>query len=76
MLLDKAGCKGLSVGGAVVSGLHANFIENRSGCTAMDIATLAELCREKVYKKFGVTLSFEIKSVGFDRRFMEDDARA
>ncbi|MDR1021134.1 MAG: UDP-N-acetylmuramate dehydrogenase [Synergistaceae bacterium] len=74
-LLEEAGCKGLSVGGAVVSELHANFIENRANCTATDIATLAALCQDKVYKKFGVTLSFEIKPVGFERRFMEDDAR-
>ena len=76
-LLDEAGCKGLSAGGAAVSGLHANFIENRSGCcTASDIASLAKLCRRRVYEKFGVWLSFEIQFLGFDRRSMEDDALA
>ena len=57
--------------------MHANFIENRSGCcTASDITNLAKLCRRRVYEKFGVWLSFEIQFLGFDRRSMEDDALA
>jgi UDP-N-acetylmuramate dehydrogenase len=70
-LLEAAGCKGLSVGGAKVSEIHANFIENHGDCSAMDIANLARLCRDMVYEKFGVTLRFEIKSIGFERGFME-----
>ncbi|MDR1516320.1 MAG: UDP-N-acetylmuramate dehydrogenase [Synergistaceae bacterium] len=70
-LLEEAGCKDLSVGGARVSEIHANFIENYADCTAMDIARLAKLCRDKVYEKFGVALSFEIKFVGWRGDFME-----
>jgi UDP-N-acetylmuramate dehydrogenase len=70
-MLEEAGCKGLSLGGAKVSEIHANFIENHANCSAMDIARLARLCRDMVYEKFGVMLRFEIKSVGFERGFME-----
>jgi UDP-N-acetylmuramate dehydrogenase len=70
-LLEGASCKGLSVGGARVSETHANFIENYENCTATDIAKLAKLCRDRVYAKFGVALSFEIKFIGWRGNFME-----
>jgi UDP-N-acetylmuramate dehydrogenase len=62
-LLDEAGCKGISVGGARVSESHANFIENHSG-SAQDILSLAFLCRKKVLDKFGTYLDFEVKIAG------------
>jgi UDP-N-acetylmuramate dehydrogenase len=62
-LLDESGCKGISVGGARVSESHANFIENHSG-SALDIMSLALLCRKKVLAKFGTYLDFEIKTAG------------
>jgi UDP-N-acetylmuramate dehydrogenase len=64
-LLDASGCKGMSVGGARVSEVHANFIENIGGCTASDILTLAEKCRKRVFDVFGTPLRFEIKTLGF-----------
>jgi UDP-N-acetylmuramate dehydrogenase len=64
MLLDKAGCKGLTAGGARVSSVHANFIENMGGCSASDIMNLALACRERVFGMFGVTLDFEVKTLG------------
>lgn len=64
-LLDMAGCKGLSVGGAVVSPIHANFIENRGGCKASDIVKLILTCRRRVEEMFGVRLQLEIKTIGF-----------
>jgi UDP-N-acetylmuramate dehydrogenase len=63
-LLELAGCKGLTYGRAVVSSLHANFIENPGGATAGDVARLAMLCREKVRELFGVCLQFEIRTLG------------
>ncbi|MDR3354776.1 MAG: UDP-N-acetylmuramate dehydrogenase [Synergistaceae bacterium] len=63
-LLELAGCKGLSVGGAVVSEIHANFIENSGGATASDFADLAQRCREKVIERFGIRLRFEIMTLG------------
>jgi UDP-N-acetylmuramate dehydrogenase len=62
-LLDKSGCKGISVGGARVSESHANFIENHSG-SAWDILSLALLCRKKVLAKFGIYLDFEVRMAG------------
>lgn len=63
-LLDAGGCKQLSLGGARVSPLHANFIENHANCTADDILSLALLCRKRVFERFGIMLEFEIKFIG------------
>jgi UDP-N-acetylmuramate dehydrogenase len=70
-LLDESGCKRLELGGARVSAVHANFIENYAHSTAMDIVNLAMSCRNKVREKFGVTLMFEVKPVGFAKGFLE-----
>jgi UDP-N-acetylmuramate dehydrogenase len=64
MLLDRAECKGLVVGGARVSAAHANFIENMGACSARNIMQLALICKKRVFEMFGVTLSFEIKTLG------------
>ncbi|MDR2180928.1 MAG: UDP-N-acetylmuramate dehydrogenase [Synergistaceae bacterium] len=65
-LLDISGCKGLRVGGAVVSELHANFVFNRDNATATDIFRLIESCRDIVFQKTGVRLEPEIKLLGFE----------
>jgi UDP-N-acetylmuramate dehydrogenase len=70
-LLDEAGCKGLSSGGARVSPVHANFIENCAGATAADIVKLAIECRQRVFERFGISLQFEIRSFGFRRVYEE-----
>ncbi len=59
-LIEKAGCKGLVIGGAKVSESHANFIINIGGAKARDVLQLMELIREKVREKFGVELEPEI----------------
>ena len=64
LLLDRSGCKGMRVGGAVVSDSHANFIENDRNASSLDIFQLCELCREMVYKAHGVDLKYEIKFLG------------
>lgn len=58
-LIEEAGCKGMRVGGAAVSGLHANFIVNTGDATAADIVGLIELVREKVRVASGITLELE-----------------
>ncbi|MDR1482576.1 MAG: UDP-N-acetylmuramate dehydrogenase [Synergistaceae bacterium] len=63
-MLELAGCKRLAIGGAAVSEIHANFIENTGGATASDFASLALRCREKVMERFGVRLRFEITALG------------
>lgn len=64
-LIEAAGCKGRSEGGAEVSDKHANFILNRGGATAADIRRLVERVRERVFRHCGVWLEPEIEFIGF-----------
>lgn len=63
-LVDRAGLKGATLGGARVSPAHANFIINDGTATAEDIKTLVERCRRRVEERFGVTLRDEIICMG------------
>lgn len=63
-LIDHAGFKGRSVGDAVVSDIHANFIVNRGSATAADIIQLITQIKNQVRKTFQVTLTEEIVKVG------------
>ena len=62
--IEQAGLKGLRIGGAEVSTLHANFIVNAGGATAKDIRTLAEYVQKKVFEKFAINLELEIILLG------------
>jgi UDP-N-acetylmuramate dehydrogenase len=64
-LIEQAGCKGMQVGGAMVSPKHANFIINYRNASAYDIYNLIVKVQEIVYKKFNVWLELEVKLVGF-----------
>lgn len=59
-LIDLAGCKGLSVGGASVSERHGNFIVTSRGCLAADVLELMERVRARVADRFGVMIEPEI----------------
>lgn len=63
-LLDKAGLKGLAVGGASVSQVHANFIVNDGTATSKDVLALIEDIRHKVKAKYGVDLELEVIVIG------------
>jgi len=63
-LIDRAGLKGHTIGGASVSTGHANFIVNAAGATATDIRQLIDVCRTTVRDRFGVTLREEIRYLG------------
>jgi UDP-N-acetylmuramate dehydrogenase len=63
-LVDEAGCRGLTVGGAQVSELHSNFLINLGGASAADIETLGETVRERVKAHSGAELEWEIKRIG------------
>lgn len=63
-LIEKAGLKGRSVGGAMISERHANFIVNKGGATASDVLALIDLVRDAVYQTAGVTLELEVRVVG------------
>jgi UDP-N-acetylmuramate dehydrogenase len=63
-LIDAAGCRGLTRGGAQVSELHCNFLLNTGNATAADLEGLGEDVRQKVAATSGVTLRWEIKRIG------------
>lgn len=63
-LVDAAGCRGLTVGGAQVSEMHCNFLINTGAATAHDIETLGETVRARVLETSGVRLDWEIRRVG------------
>jgi len=63
-LIEAAGCKGWRVGGAEVSPLHANFINNVGGASAQDVASLLARVRRAVHERFGVELQLEVHLVG------------
>ena len=66
-LLDDLGVKGKSVGGAMVSREHANFIVNAGAATASDVLSLIDRLRENVYKEYKIDLELEIVVVGENR---------
>lgn len=63
-LIQDAGLKGLSVGGAQVSELHSGFIINKGGATATDILQLMEMIQARVFDEFGVRLETEVRIIG------------
>jgi UDP-N-acetylmuramate dehydrogenase len=63
-LIDAAGCRGLRIGGAQMSEMHANFMLNTGGATAADLERLGEKVREKVYAQSQIMLRWEIKRIG------------
>ncbi|KTS31059.1 UDP-N-acetylenolpyruvoylglucosamine reductase [Methylobacterium indicum] len=67
-LVDAAGCRGLTRGGAQVSEMHCNFLINRGGATAADIEGLGEEVRARVRETSGIDLHWEIKRIGVPAR--------
>ena len=63
-LIEEAGLKGVSVGGAQVSTKHSGFVVNTGGATAADILNLCRLVQEEVMRRFGVRLELEVKTIG------------
>lgn len=63
-LIDKAGCRGMRVGGAMVSEKHCNFIINTGNATANDIEQLGEEIRLRVMENSGIDLKWEIRRMG------------
>ena len=63
-LIDEAGLKGFSIGGAEVSEKHAGFIINKGNATAKDILELIEYVRNKVYEKYNKEIELEIEIIG------------
>lgn len=60
-LIDRAGMKGRTIGGAMVALEHANFIVAKEGATARDVLALIALVRREVAERFGVELELELE---------------
>ena len=63
-LIDEAGLRGFSVGGAQVSEVHTNFLVNRGSATAADFQKLACIVKERVLQQSGVQLEEEVITLG------------
>lgn len=62
-LIDEAGLKGYTIGGAQVSNKHAGFIINRGGATAKDVLELIELIKSEIYKNKGIHIECEVRYI-------------
>lgn len=62
--IDKAGCRGLMIGGAQMSPLHCNFMINTGTATGYDLEYLGETVRTRVLENSGIRLQWEIKRIG------------
>ncbi|MHA1529549.1 MAG: UDP-N-acetylmuramate dehydrogenase [Alphaproteobacteria bacterium] len=63
-LIDEAGCRGLTIGGARVSQKHCNFLINTGTATAADLEQLGESVRARVKSNSGIDLCWEIRRIG------------
>ncbi|HNN56511.1 MAG TPA: UDP-N-acetylmuramate dehydrogenase [Novosphingobium sp.] len=63
-LVDQAGCRGLTLGGAQVSEKHTNFLLNTGNATSAEIEALGEEVRRRVKAQSGIELEWEIQRVG------------
>ncbi len=65
-LIQDAGLKGYSIGGAAVSEKHSGFVINKDGATAKDVLDLIKHVQDEVFKQFGVELHTEVRILGED----------
>lgn len=65
-LIEKAGCRGLKKGDAMMSELHCNFMINTGSATASDLEALGEEVRQRVLNVTGVDLRWEIERIGVE----------
>jgi UDP-N-acetylmuramate dehydrogenase len=63
-LIEECGLKGHRVGGAQISPMHANFIENAGGATSADCVALMVEARRRVRESFGIELVHEVRFLG------------
>ena len=63
-LIDKAGLKGMEIGGARISEKHANFIVNLGNAKCEDVLGLIKIIKNKILKLYGIELELEIKIIG------------
>ena len=74
-VIEDAGMRGATLGGAVMNEKHANFLTNAGGATAAELEELGERVRKKVYQQSGLTLEWEIMRVGEPAPENQEDSR-
>ena len=74
-LIERAGCRGLRRGAAVVSEKHCNFLVNTGKATAADLEGLGEEVRRRVFAATGVNLEWEIRRIGIPAAVNLQEAR-
>ena len=65
MLIDKCNLKGKTIGDAMVSKKHANFIINKGNATSQDVLNLIAYIKEKIFQKTNILLETEVKYVKY-----------
>ena len=73
-LIDKAGLKGTRIGNAEISHHHANFFINHGNASASDITSLIRIARKAVFKKYGLELELELKTIGIKEQDLKENA--
>ena len=63
-MIEDCGLKGHRIGGALISGRHANFIENAGGASSADALALMAEARRRVRDRFGIVLEHEVRFLG------------
>ncbi len=63
-LIEKAGLKGHSIGGAKISEMHGNFIVNTGGASAQDVLALIQHAKDTVFEKYQIKLETEVEIIG------------
>ncbi len=63
-LIDDAGLKGYSIGGAQISTKHGGFIINKGNATAKDVIELVQYTKDQIYNEFGKKIELEIELIG------------
>jgi UDP-N-acetylmuramate dehydrogenase len=63
-MLEACGLKGHRIGGAQISPMHANFIENAGGASSADAVALMTEARRRAFEQFGVELRHEVRFLG------------
>jgi UDP-N-acetylmuramate dehydrogenase len=74
-LIEAAGLKGFTIGGAQVSAMHANYFINTGNATSADVIQLIEHTQRVVREKFGVELEPEVKIIGSRGEYLNNGER-
>jgi len=73
-LIDQAGCRGATLGGAQISEKHCNFLINTGHATACDLEGLGIYVQQQVYTRSAIQLEWEIQRIGIPTSLPEKDA--